>query len=41
MGDFGNIGLVEVLVILSVCGLCLLPIVIGGIAAVVVLVARK
>jgi hypothetical protein len=41
MGGFGNLGLTEILVILGICGLCLLPIVVGGIAVVVVLISRK
>jgi hypothetical protein len=41
MGGFGNLGLTEVLVILGICGLCLLPVVVGGIAVAIVLVSRK
>jgi hypothetical protein len=41
MGGFGNLGLTEILVILGICGLCLLPIAVGGIAAVIVLISRK
>jgi len=41
MGGFGNLGLTEILVILGICGLCLLPVVVGGIAAVIVLISRK
>ena len=31
----------EILIILGVCGLCVLPIVVGGIAVVVVLISRR
>jgi hypothetical protein len=41
MGGFGNLSLTEILIILGICGLCLLPIVLGGIAVVVALVSRK
>jgi hypothetical protein len=41
VGGFGNLGLMEILVILGICGLCPLPIVVGGIAAVIVLISRK
>lgn len=41
MDGFGNIGITELLVILGVCGLCLLPILVGGIAVVVVLISRR
>ena len=41
MDGIGNLGLVEILVILGICGLCLLPIVMGGIAVVVVLISRR
>lgn len=36
-----NIGIMELLVIAGVCGLCLLPVVIGAVAVVVVLVTRN
>jgi hypothetical protein len=41
METFGSVGLMEILTVLGVCGLCLLPIAIGGVAAVVILVTRK
>lgn len=41
MDGFGNLGLVEILVILGICGLCLLPILVGGIAVVIALISRR
>jgi hypothetical protein len=41
MGDFGSIGLTEILVILGICGLCLLPILVGGVAVVIALISRR
>jgi len=36
-----NVGIIELLVIAGACGLCLLPIVIGAVAVVVVVVTRN
>lgn len=41
MDGFGNIGLTEMLVILGVCAACLLPVLIGGVAVVIVLISRR
>jgi hypothetical protein len=41
MDIFGNLGPTEILVILGICGMCLLPVLVGGIAVVVVLISRR
>jgi hypothetical protein len=37
----GNIGPTEILVIVGVCGACLLPLAVGAIAVLIVVLARK
>jgi hypothetical protein len=41
MDIFGNLGPTELLVILGICGMCLLPILVGGVAVVIVLISRR
>jgi hypothetical protein len=41
MDIFGNLGPMELLVILGICGMCLLPILVGGVAVVIVLISRR
>jgi hypothetical protein len=41
MEGLGNIGLMEILVIAGVCGVCALPVVVGAIVGVVVVLGRN
>jgi hypothetical protein len=41
MDGLGNFGPTELLVILGICGMCLLPILVGGVALVIVLISRR